>query len=183
MALIFLLFVPWNVQGQDPYVRHAPYYPDQRLTHPLQDSLQRNGLSTRFITLLTQHQHHDITYFIWFENHRMQVVQITDSTLSAPLICRSQRFSAVLDLPQLAIRESENRLRFVPPANARGTDIAWLEIDGQPYLIEHGPSAGYILAKTKNTSRTAFFRLLKQDLATLQRQWQVARAYTRFPKQ
>ncbi|MDO7846076.1 hypothetical protein Q5H92_06900 [Hymenobacter sp. M29] len=156
---------------------------DERIIRSFQDSLKRERRSDRFITFLTHQREQDITYFIWAENNQMRVVQLTDSTISTPLTCPRPRFLAALDLPRLAVRQSEDRLRFMPPLNPKTTNSALVETAGRQYLIQQGSNNNYVLDRTKNQARAAFFRQLVEDLAPLQGHWHVARAYERLPKE
>ncbi|MBF9143254.1 hypothetical protein [Hymenobacter properus] len=156
---------------------------DERIIRSLQDSLRRERRSAQFLTFLTHQRGQDITYFLWVENNQWRVVQLTDSTISTPLPCPQPRFLAARDLPRLAVRQSEDRLRFMPPLNPQATNSALVEMAGRRYLIQQGVYSNYVLDKTKDHARAAFFRQLVEDLAPLHGHWHVARAYERYPKE
>jgi hypothetical protein len=183
LALSLLLLCPTTGRCQSPYLRSFPFHLDERIIRSFQDSLKRERRSSRFITFLTHEREQDITYFMWTENNQLRVVQLTDSTISTPLACPQPRFLAALDLPRLAVRQSEDRLRFMPPLNPQANNSALVEMAGRRYLIQQGVSSNYVLDKTKNHARAAFFRQLVEALAPLQGHWHVARAYERYPKE
>lgn len=180
---VLLLLCATKGPCQSPYIRSFPFHLDERIIHSFRDSLKRERRSDRFVTFLTHQREQDITYFIWAENNQLRVVQVTDSTVSTPLPCPQLRFLWALDLPRLAVRQAEDRLRFMPPLNPKSTNSALVETAGRRYLIQQGNSANYVLDRTKDQARAAFFRQLVEGLAPLQGHWHVARAYERLPKE
>lgn len=166
--------------GQDIYVKDLPFYYDKKVVTHYKGSLKRTDLSSLFVTYLTKINNKEVTYIIWFKNNVMSVVQITDSTISKPLTTRQHHFMAALHLGKLAVRESENKLKFMPPVNSLTTDVAFIEVNRKEYVIEYVPNCNYVLDKKKNTSRDTFFRILAQDLEPLKERWQVATPYKRY---
>jgi hypothetical protein len=186
MKVLFFILSLSSVVGiasaQDAYVKYLPSYYDEKAVTHYKGTLKRTDLSSPFVIYITSIDNKQVTYVIWFKSKVMSVVQITDSTISKPLTTRQHHFMAALNLEKLAVRESENQLKFKPPliCPSSGSGAAFIEISRKEYVIEYGRNCNYVLDKKKNTSRAAFFRVLAQDLEPFKGKWQVATPYKRY---
>ncbi|MCR5886855.1 hypothetical protein LRS06_03515 [Hymenobacter sp. J193] len=182
-SLMFLIIATaLNAKCQNNHAKYFPYYFDHKIIKYYQDSLKNVKEYYLTLALLTKKQGKEITYFIWIENNKMNVIQITDSTISKPILGTEQNFISKTDFLKIFIRESEDNLKFMPPANPLIADIAFVEFNKKMYVVESVEGIHYALDKSNNKARAAFFAVLLKDLEPLQEKWLVYKPYKRLPK-
>lgn len=180
LTLLVIFLLAKAAICQTAFVKYIPYFLDSKITDVYRDSLKSAGVKPPFITYLTHRHNNEITYFIWTGRDGMNAVEITDSTISQPITNWQQHFMAALKLNVLAIRNTENKLRMIPPINPKTTQTLVMETTSRTYLIQYGSNTNYILDKTMDKDRAAFFRMLLADLLPLQYKWKIKKAYKRY---
>jgi len=171
--------LPPAAPGPALYLKRLPGHPDQACITYYEDSLRRRAVHPPFLTLLTRIHGQNVTYFIWLRGNLFNAIRLTDSTVSRSLTNQPQHFAVLLNPGKLAILQAEDRLKFKPPVNPGATDILFVETSPQPYLVEYGSGAGYVLDPARDANRRYFFQVLRQDLSRLDANWQPAGRYLR----
>ena len=150
--------LPPTGPGPAPYLKYLPGHLAQARVTFYRDSLQRRAVRPPFLTFLTSAHGQNVTYFIWLQGNSLNAIRLTDSTVSRPPTNKSQHFASLLNPGKLAVRQAEDRLKFKPPVNPGTTDILFVETSKQPYLVEYGRGAGYVLDAARDADRRYFFK-------------------------
>jgi hypothetical protein len=185
---ILLLYLFCNqvfiLKAQDKVLKSIPSYLDYATIKGYEDSLSKKQVDT-FITLLINTnpdyinmKPNDISYFIWIKGGLMNIIRITDSTISEPQ--RIKSFVKLSNVQSLAIKEHENKLRFVAPLDGTEGDVVIIKLRGKSFLIEYGDNATFQpLDKNKNNSRQNFIEAIKAYLKPLSDKWIYNKSYNR----
>jgi hypothetical protein len=142
------------------------------------DSLRKLKVDTFFV-FLTLKKNHPVTYFLWLKDGSAEALRITDSTISNVHEI-FEHFIKKMDLKNLAVRESEDKLRFKPPIDPAQSDLVLINISNKSYIIEYGRNPHYQLDPDRNKIRKDFIGSIKSDLKLVSGKWKSNRKYFRY---
>ncbi|MFD2717847.1 hypothetical protein ACFST9_03925 [Hymenobacter monticola] len=175
-----IFFNVTHSKAQDIILRNERFYFDEKIIQRYKDSLHHDNKLYSFVVFVTNNKHKQETYLIWFKGMITKAVKVTDTTITKPLSIPNNNFSSLLHAEKLAIRKSEDRIKFIPPINAATTDVAIIDLHNNHFFVEQGQGTGYKLSVSKALDRKIFFQTLKKDLAPLNNLWQISHTYKRY---
>ena len=161
-------------------VKTIPFHHDRKIIDSLKLNLEKSKVDT-FFYLITQFNNNDLTYFFWIEKGQTNVILIEDSIISK-MSNISFHFPKNIKLKNLAIRNSENNLKFRPPiVHNSECDFFIFEANKRKLLISNGKCLEFSLKKSKMELRSKFFKEIITQLPSYSNlKWNKISNYQRF---
>lgn len=176
--LVLFILVSSSLYGQG-FIKNLPVFTDSKLIDSITISLRKQNIDTIYC-FLTQINKVDLTFLFWLNNGEMFALQVTDTTLSKVHKVDLDVIKK-MDIRTLAINESEDKLKFIPPiTHSKDCDIIIFYSKKDNYLIEAGKSSGFALDHEKEKSRLKFVYEVKHELCKKKISWEIAASYNRY---
>jgi hypothetical protein len=176
--IIFILLFYINGYAQSKFITPDISYPDKKIVNHYLDSLEQKGIDTA-VVFLTKEKNTEITYLIWIRYNKMNLLKITDTSISEIIMDLKQNFTKRMIPDNIAISNQEDKLRFSPPVNLDKYQVAILKIKSKKFLVEIGDVTNYVLDKRKQEKRKLFFLQLNNDIKEIKESLKIAVLYYR----
>ena len=191
LAIISLLLCFKGYTQNKNYIERLPLYNDYSITLKYIDSLKSEGVTKFFIyqtSVKSKELDHnnsvdrliEISYFIWNQHNKANIILITDSFIYKPLQMSDTIFK-FKNLLKLWLTKDEDKLKFVPPVDSPyGKDIVIFTNGISKQFFEYGKNLDYVLDPKKESFRISFLKLIKKETVKFQNKWEKSQSYDRM---
>lgn len=176
-----------------PYVAVPSRYMDFDITQSLIDSIRKNGVTDFFIYQTTidadsvsfkakgdSYFPDGLTYIMWDEGGKTEVILIMDSCILQHNFGISENVFSYANLNKLWLRKDENIYRVVPDyTDPYDKEVVIYITPKHKHFFEFGRNAYYELNQSRNKYRKEFLILLKKNLSQPDEKWRKIASFNR----